>query len=69
MQENSFNPASFLSWAAKNGKIERSKKQYTKLKRVTTKGNPARCVALNLPVTEAENDVTTFEPTDEEIPF
>lgn len=69
MQENGFNPASFLSWAAKNGKIERSKKQYTKLKRITSKGNPARCVVLNLPGIEPESAVTTFEATNEEIPF
>ena len=69
MQENGFNPASFLSWAAKNEKIERSKNHYTKLKRITTKGNPARCVALNLPVTDQENDVTVFEQTQEDIPF
>lgn len=69
MQENGFNPASFLSWAAKGARIEYEKGHYTKKKRITPKGNPARCVALILNESVSESEVPAFTETQEDIPF
>lgn len=62
MQENGFDSTAFLSWASRNGKIERGDKM-TKLKRLSCYERPVRCVWLRL------NDDFEELPEDEETPF
>lgn len=64
MEDNGFSPTAFLSWAARNGKIDRGKDKMTKQKRISTNPNPVRCVWLRLREDEME-DVSS----DEKIPF
>lgn len=62
MTENGFNPASFLSWAIGAGKIrtgaDGASKRATRMKRIKGLKAPARCVVLNLPSEEDEEDVS-----------
>ena len=62
MSENGFNPASFLSWASGTGKIrtgaDGASKRVTRMKRIRGLKAPARCVVLNLPGEEDEEDVS-----------
>ena len=49
MTDAGYNPASFLSWAAKAGKIVCDSGHYTKLKRMRGIKAASRCVFVNLP--------------------
>ena len=60
MTGEGFNPASFLSWAAKAGKIVSAQGRHSKTKRIPGIKTPARCIVLTLPRLE-EEDVTAFE--------
>lgn len=74
MQDNGFNPASFLSWAAKAGKVLRDNGHLTKLKRIGNSA-PARCVFLVLPSEEEEENAVTvggeedYEQIECDLPF
>ena len=75
LTEAGFNPASFLSWAAKECRIARSdgggNRALTMARRLVKGGPLVRCVVLILP----EEDMTTeetmegFEPVQTEFPF
>ena len=72
MTEAGYNPASFLSWAAKECRVQRTDSRNMTMARRIVKGGPlVRCVVLILP----EEDVTTedaqksFEPVQCELPF
>ena len=75
MTEAGYNPASFLSWAAKECRVARSERgdnrAMTIARRIVKGGPLVRCVVLILP----EEDVTTeeviegFEPVQTELPF
>lgn len=60
-KKGGYSSKSFLSWAAKNGKILQSTGRYTRLKRVS--GAVARCVYLLM------NDSEPVEDDDEILPF
>ena len=49
MSDAGYNPTAFISWAARNGKIERGGERLTKTKRIKGFSNPVRCVWLVLP--------------------
>lgn len=72
MNEAGYNPASFLSWAAKELKIQRGEK--ISMGRRLVKGGPlVRCIVLNLPTEETfaprEELKRGFEPVQCEMPF
>lgn len=61
MIDAGFNPAAFLSWAARNGKVERSDK-LTKMKRIRGIDNAVRCVWLKLPLSVEDIKDNTMIP-------
>lgn len=63
MLEAGFNPASFLSWADRKGRIERQGGKRTKVKRLN--GTITRCVALD--VISGFNDENSTIETDSEV--
>lgn len=63
MTGEGFNPASFLSWAAKTGRVETAQGRHSKTKRIPGIKTPARCVVLNLP--GIEEDVTALGGDDD----
>lgn len=65
MTDAGYNPASFLSWAAKAGKIVCDSGHYTKLKRMKSIKTASRCVFLNLPQ-EDKPVVTAYQGAEEE---
>lgn len=72
MSDAGYNAASFLSWAAKECRVQRTDSRNMTMARRIVKGGPlVRCVVLILP----EEDVTTedakkgFEPVQCELPF
>jgi hypothetical protein len=70
MSEAGYNPTAFLSWAARNGKIERGHDKLTKTKRIKGFANPVRCVWLVLPVLLEDmknNTITVFDDEQEEM--
>ena len=65
MIDAGFNPTSFLSWAARCGKIERGEK-LTKMKRIRGLDNSVRCVWLKMPTVLEDIKNNTNNPFVEE---
>ena len=75
--EAGFNPSSFLSWAAKELKIQRAErgdsKHFTMARRIVKGGPLVRCVVLNLPTEDTyatiEEKKRGFEQIECDLPF